>query len=172
MRLIYHDETKPLTYEQVYEACQRGYGVKRPDRISGFMGFFLRLPDIYAYGRLEMWLEHDPSVEDELLGFIRRYVAKDYGFVTRSEHDNNIENNCLCGTSYDTIARYSFSEERNHYGGVILEFFEDFGLFYSIEEDMSNVYKEQFDDPEFENEIQYVDYREIQRRSNERSSKQ
>ncbi len=120
MRLIYHDETKPLTYEQVYKDCQRGYGIKRPDDVIGFMGFFYRLPDVYAYGRVERWLENNEKMEGELLKFIKRFNNGDYGFITSFESDNNVENRWLCGTAWESIARYSFDDENvsNSYGGV------------------------------------------------------
>lgn len=69
MRLIYHDDSRERTYEEVYKDCQRGYGIKEPDRVSGFAGFFYRLSDIYAYGRLEKWLENNDEMVGELLHF-------------------------------------------------------------------------------------------------------
>ncbi len=139
MRVIYREETKPLTYEQVYKGCQQGYGIKRPDKISGFMGFFYRLPDIFVYGKLETWLEHNENLEDELKSFINRFKAEDYGFVTRNEYDANVENRWLCGSCKRSIGRYSFGKDYDHLGGVVLEFFEDCGLMYSVEEDMSKI---------------------------------
>ena len=141
MRLIYQDETKPLSYEKVYKGCQQGYGVKEPDKISGFMGFFYRLPDIYVYGMLETWLEHNKKMEDELKSFIKRFGAEDYGFVTRAEHDNNVENRWLAGSSNWTIGRYSFGRDYNQFGGVVLEFFDNIGIMYSMEEDLSEIYR-------------------------------
>lgn len=172
MRLIYHDERKSLTYEQVYEGCQKGYGIKQPDRISGFNGFFYRLPDIYVYGMLETWLEHNEKMEDELKSFINRFKAEDYGFVTRNEHDGNTEDRWLCGSYKWNIGRYSFGKDYNHLGGVVLEFFDDFGLMYSIEEDMRGIYGKYYNDPAHENQIQHVSFWDIKRRSEERRTQQ
>ena len=157
MRLIYHDETKPRTYEQVYKDCQRGYGIKRPDDVIGFMGFFYRLPDVYAYGRVERWLENNGKMEGELLKFIKRFYNGDYGFITELEHDGNVENRWLCGTAWGSIARYSFDGENvsNSYGGVVLEFFKDYGLFYSIEEDMSEIYAKEYKNPNYKQQLEY-----------------
>lgn len=172
MKLIYHDETIPKSYEQVYKDCQRGYGIKRPDKVSGFAGFFYRLPDVYAYGMAEKWAENSEIVVEEFRGFIKRFRAKDYGFVTRCEHNNNVENRWLAGTSNWTIGRYSFSDlGLASYGGIVLEFFDGFGLIYSIEEDMSKIYEEQYNDAEHENEIQYVNYQDIMYRYCERHPK-
>ena len=33
MRLIFHDDSEPLTYEQVYKECQQGYGINEPDGV-------------------------------------------------------------------------------------------------------------------------------------------
>ena len=143
MRLFYHDDSKQKSYEQVVEACQKGYGIKHPERISGFDAFFYRLDDIYLYGKLETWVENNPELENELNVFIKRFLQEDYGFVTGDEQDNNIENKWLCGSCRWTIGRYYFEKkELRHFGGIVLEFLRNRGFLYSIEEDMSEIYKE------------------------------
>ncbi len=141
MRLIYHDSTESLTFEQIQKGCQQGYGIENPEKVSGFMGFFYMLPDIYVYGMLEHWMDSDERLEKELLKLIIRFNKEDYGFVTRAEHSNNLENKWLCGSAYGAIARYSFddSDLAERYGGVVLEFFKDYGLMYSMEEDMKEI---------------------------------
>ncbi len=157
MRLIYHDDTKKLTYEQVYKRCQEGYGIKEPDRISGFMGFLYKISDVYAFGKLEKWIELDDRLEPELKQFIERFYAEDYGFVTRSEQDNNLENRWISGSCCWTIARYTFDDKElaNAYGGIVLEFFMDYGLIYSIEENMREIYANVYGDPEYRHQIDY-----------------
>ena len=155
MRLIYHDESKPLTYEQVYKGCQQGYGIKEPNKVLGFDGFFYRLKDIYEYGRVEKWIENNEKIEPELKKFIARFCAEDYGFVTSLEHDNNVENMWLCGSCSWTIGRYAFDgkEVSNSYGGVVLEFFRDYGLFYSIEEDVREIYAKEHNNENYRQQI-------------------
>ncbi len=157
MRLIYHDESKPLSYEEVYKDCQRGYGIKEPDKVSGFMGFFYRLPDIYVYGKLEQWMANNDKIEPELQKFIECFYHEDYGFVTRSESDLNLENRWLCGSTIWAIARYNFTDENlsHHYGGIVLEFFREYGLFYSIEEDMREIYAKEHNNPYYKQELEY-----------------
>ena len=172
MKLIYHDETIPPTYEQIYKGCQQGYGIKNPDRVSGFMSFFYRLPDVYAYGELEKLAANNEKVTDELKNFVERFITGDYGFVTNGEYGDNLENKWICGTAWGSIGRYSFSDkELNRYGGIVLEFFEDFGLLYSIEEDMSSIYAEQYNDPGYEYQIKYISFQDLVKRRDERSSK-
>jgi hypothetical protein len=163
MKLIYHDDSKPLSYEEVYKDCQRGYGIKEPDKVSGFMGFFYRLPDIYAYGKVENWIDNNPKIEPELKRFIDRFYAEDYGFVTREEHDNNVESRWLCGDYSRTIGRYAFdgNEVSNGYGGVVLEFFENYGLFYSIDEDMREIYAKEYKNPYYKQHLEYHSYAEL-----------
>ncbi len=170
MKLIYHDEREPLSYEKVYKGCQEGYGVKRPDMISGFMGFFFRVPDVFVYGKLEKWIEYNAKIEEELKAFIKRYMAQDYGFVTSGEYDGNTENRWICGSTAWTIARYYFEDkDLQHFGGIVLEFLWDFGVMYSIEEDMKPFYSQYCDSPDRESEIQYVSYREIMQRNEEKT---
>ncbi len=139
MKRISHNETKPLTYEQAYEGCQQAYGIKQPDKVSGFMGFCCHVPDIYVYGKAEKWLEQNPELGDEFKGFIKRFMAEDYGFVSGDEDSNNGENRWLCGSFYGSIGRYRPSERLSHYGGFVLEFFRDYGLVYSIEENRNEI---------------------------------
>ncbi len=138
MTLFYHDEQKKPTYDEVYTACRKGYGVKQPDRILGFNGFFYSLDDIYLYGKLEGIVENNSKLSDELKGFIDRFLKEDYGFVTENEYDNNSENRWLCGSCSHSIGRYMFKESL--YGGIVLEFLNDRGFFYCIGEDMTEVY--------------------------------
>ena len=97
-KLIYHNETEPLSYEKVYQGCQKGYGIKNPDMISGFRGFFYRLPDVYACGNAEEWAENSEKIVEGFKEFVKRFCAGDYGFVTRSEYDRNNESRYLSGT--------------------------------------------------------------------------
>ena len=157
MKLIYHDDSMPRTYEQVYRYCREGYGIKRPDKVSGFQSFFYRLPDVYAIGMAEKWMDNNDEIKGEFREFIRRFMAEDYGFVTRDEKSINDENRWMCGSCRGSIGRYSFSDKSlYHYGGVVLEFFKDYGIIYSIEEDISEIYREQYNDPGYEHGIRYV----------------
>ncbi len=141
MRLFYHDETKPLSYEQVVEGCRKGYGIKHPERVSGFNAFFYRLMDIYLCGELETWVEQNPELEQYLNEFIERFKREDYGFVTRDEADLNLENKWLCGNCCRSKGRYSFTDKDMilKYGGIVLEFFKDRGFMYSVDEDMTEI---------------------------------
>ncbi len=169
MKLIYHDETAPLTYEQAYKGAQEVYGAKHPEEVSGFAGFFFRLPDIYAYGRLGR--KQNEKVEAELQTFIRRFMAEDYGFVTPLEHDNNVENRWLCGTAYGAIARYSFEDKLlQSSGGVVLEFFKDIGIMYYVNEDMTEIYAKYKGDPSYEHQLVYYSPEQLEEREKARQA--
>ncbi len=156
MRLFYRDDSKQKSYEQVVEACQKGYGVPHPERISGFDAFFYRLDDVYLCGKLETWVQNNPKLENELNGFIKRFMKEDYGFVTRDEEDNNLENKWLSGSCWWTIGRYYFeNKEFRHYGGIALEFLKERGFMYSIEEDMSEIYSE-YAGGDYKNDLTYA----------------
>ncbi len=143
MRLFYSDESRIPTYEEVRDACRKGYGVKHPEKISGFEGFFFHLDDIYLYGRLETAVNANPEMEAELFSFIERYKRQDYGFISRLEYDGNLENRYLCGSCAWTVGRYSFSERRlQQAGGVVLEFLRDVGFLYFVDEDMTDIYQQ------------------------------
>ena len=143
MERFYHDDSREKTYDEVVDACRKGYGIKHPERVNGFQGFFFRLHDVYLYGKLEDWVLDNPKLEEPLMGFIRRFAGEDYGFITSTEYYNNLENKWLCGSCSWTIGRYYFEDQHlTHYGGIVLEFFRDCGVLYSIEEDVSELYAE------------------------------
>jgi hypothetical protein len=102
-------------------------------------------------------MEENDRIEAELQSFIFRFNNEDYGFVTRAEHDSNSENKWLSGSAYGAIARYSFEESdlAEKYGGVVLEFFKDYGLMYSIEEDMKLIYEKERNNPDYSRELIY-----------------
>lgn len=159
MKLIYHDESKPISNDELREGLQKGFGVEKPERIHGYQAFFYRVSDIYAYGSLERVVDGNEKVEKELKGFIERFKKGDHGFITSGEYWSNGEQECFAGTCNLQIARYSFEDSYlRHYGGVVLEFFIGFGLMYFIDEDMSEIYEEQFGDSERTPEIIYKQY--------------
>ena len=102
MRLIYSDDRTLPTRDQISQA----YGIKNPEKISGYEGFFFKLLDIYAVGKLERDLDNNPLLINELLEMVTKYKKCEYGAVTPQEEDNNLENRYLCGSSVWTIARY------------------------------------------------------------------
>ena len=159
MKLIYHDDSKPKTYEEVYEKCQKGYGIKKPNLVNGFAGFFFRVPDIYAYGKLGEYAENDPKLEAALLEMVMRYKREDYGFISVGEFFNNVENRWLGGSSAWTIARYSLDRDvfRSQYAcGIVLEIFADYGLLYFIDEDMREIYAKEHKDENYKQDIAYT----------------
>ena len=156
MVLFYHDDSMEKSYEEVVENCQKGYGIKHPEKVSGFQGFFFRLHDIYLYGRLEAWVLNNPELREPLTDYIRRFAREDYGFVTPAEHDNNLENRWIAGSCSWTIGRYNFeSKDLARYGGIVLEFFLDRGFLYSIEEDISGLYAE-YAGADYKNDLVYT----------------
>ncbi|SCX09652.1 hypothetical protein SAMN02910339_01377 [Lachnospiraceae bacterium YSD2013] len=109
--------------------------------VHGAEGLLFEPDDIYLYGKLEQWAENDPKIEAELREFVERYKKQDYGFVSREEAENNLENRWLCGSSSWTIARYYFkdAELTMQYGGIVLEFLRDEGFFYSVEDSIDEL---------------------------------
>ena len=156
MKLIYHDEREPISNDELREGLQKGLGVEKPERIHGYQAFFYRVSDIYAYGVLEKVLDGNEKVEKELKTFAERFKKDDWGFITSNEYYSNVEQRCMWGISDYQIARYSFENpDLRHEGGVVLEFFRDFGLFYFVNEDMSEIYEEQFRDGKALHDLHY-----------------
>ncbi len=152
MRLFYHDDSEPVSEEKVKEVLRAGYGIPHPEKVMGFAHFLSRLPDIYLYGRLEKIAENDESIDEQLNGFIKRFVDDDYGFVTGSELSNNGDNNWLCGSYIGSIGRYSMEE----YGGVVLQIFQDCGYMYMIDDDIEELYSKY--GTEVGGEINYISW--------------
>ena len=151
MKLFYHEERKAPSSEQIKRELRQAYGINNPERVIGFQSFTYVFDDIYVCGRLEKSLENNPDLADSLNEMIKRFEKEDYGFVSGSEWINNVENKWLGGDCSRTVGRYSLEQ----LGGVVLEFLDDVGLLYYIEDDMTEVYRYFGVKPHFL-DIQYV----------------
>ncbi len=157
MKQIYHEEHNPDQYEATVERLQKGYGIEHPQKISGFAGFLCSIPDVYAYGWAEKLAEENPRIAEEFVGFVKRFAREDYGFVSRDEYDFNGEQKWLGGGTCWTIARYAFRQlDLQIYGGMVLEFFDEYGLIYCVEEDMSEIHAKYYKDPENRHDLRYI----------------
>ena len=161
MKLFYQFE-KPDP-QKIIEDVKKAYGVKNPGKINGFMGTFLAAHlDVFVTDEVAKKAERSNKFREFLDNCITRFYHDDYGYVTWSESMNNGENRYLAGSTSWMIARYSFETGR----AVVYANLYDMTLISFIEEDVSEIYEEQFRktpyctkgtlDDWFLNELRYV----------------
>lgn len=161
MKLFYQFE-KPDP-QKIIEGVKRAYGTAHPERIHGFMGTFLAAHlDVFVTDEVADLAEHRNEFRAFLDDCITRFYHDDYGYVTWSESMNNGENRYLSGSTSWMIARYGFRSER----AIVFANLYDMTLISFIEEDVSEIYEEQFRkspyctkgtlDDRFLNELKYV----------------
>ena len=140
MKLFYHYEQPDP--QKIIEGVKKAYGVKNPEKVHGFAGAFLvHHKDVYVTDRVAKKAEIQKTFKDFLENCISRFWKEDYGFVTESEEWNNGETRWLSGSSDWMIARYGCNSLT---GGVVYASLYDIVLISFIEEDVSEIYEEQF----------------------------
>ncbi len=140
MKLIYKAPVPEITPEQIHKGLQDGYGTKHPERTSGYTGFFAKMPNVYAYGKLEKMLEEDKKLEPLLVGYAKNFLCDEYGLATPDEEDMNVESRWIAGTYRWCVGRYTYK----HKGDIVIRGYDGFALAYSSAENMP---KDWGDDP-------------------------
>ena len=124
---------------EVFEITSRGYGVKNPAKINGYVGTFLfSLPDIYVSNRLEKAMNEDPRYTAALIMLIQRFKRGDYGTISEAEADHNTEQRYLASSNTWMTACYE-----TDVGKIRFETFWDMGLFYFNGELIDDIRSEQ-----------------------------
>ena len=162
MQLLHRFE-KPDA-RNITEVVKKAYGVKDPEKVNGFAGAFLvNWKDVYITDRVANKINTCKWFEQFLEECISRFRKDDYGFVTESEQWSNIEKRWLSGSSDWMIARYGCKKLT---GGIVYASLYDISLISFIDEDISDIYEEQYKkcpyctggtlDDWFLNELKYV----------------
>lgn len=129
--------------EKIREAVKSGYRVERPEKILGYEGAFLAGPkNVYLTDRVARCAQKYEWFRSFLEDCILRFMRDDYGFVTKSEAFNNGETRYLCGSTDWMIARYPAPE--NLVSGIVYANLYDIALISFIEEDVSEIWEEQY----------------------------
>lgn len=95
---------------QVKAALSQGYGVKHPERISGFNRFLFSPGDVWISDYLAQELLHDKGLAGFLTESIARFNKEDYGDISKSDVDRNSEGIWL-GNGFYLFARYPYRDE-------------------------------------------------------------
>ena len=141
MKLFYRSYYHSPEYVEARKKAIEVHNNSPMKNTHGASGLFFTPDDIYLYGKLEKWVEDDPRIGEELRTFIDRYKREDYGFVSRAEAENNLENKWIGGYSSWTIARYQFEDKdlATWKGGIILEFLKNEGYLYSMDDNIDEL---------------------------------
>ena len=83
--------------ELVRRGLQKGFGIEHPERIRGFAGFLFSLGDVYVTGNIAEFMKCSEAFAGFVMESLKRFDRGDYGLISRSDKDENIENRCLFG---------------------------------------------------------------------------
>jgi len=121
MNTVYiNDEKFCLFFKQnriELSEIKKGMAIDNPEKITGFSGVMLTLPNVYISENLNIRLQCDPSVEEELKSVLSNIIREDYGFISEDEKQFNAEQRWLAGSFYDVIARFDISCGRVEFTG-------------------------------------------------------
>lgn len=88
---------------------KKGIAVNSPEKINGYAGISLGLPDVYICEELYKKVQILPSVNDELLTLLNNIIREEYGLVSADEKEYNAEQRWLSGSYQDVKARFKIS---------------------------------------------------------------
>ena len=81
-----------------HQALQKGYGIERPERISGYAGLFFTLGDVYASDWVSEWMDQSEEFRAFIFRSLERFENDDYGDISELDRADNIETKWLsCG---------------------------------------------------------------------------
>ncbi|MBQ6425179.1 MAG: hypothetical protein IJK14_06290 [Clostridia bacterium] len=80
------------------EMVGQAYGIKHPEKVHGFAGFFLRGdPDTYLSDGTEAYLNAHPEFETEIQEAVRRFRADDFGLLPKFDVQAQLEDIYMFG---------------------------------------------------------------------------
>ncbi len=80
------------------EQVGKAYGIRHPERVHGFAGYFLRsTPNIYLSDKAEAYLNQHPGFEAELNGIVKRFNGDDFGLLPKDDVQAQLEDIYMFG---------------------------------------------------------------------------
>lgn len=94
--------------EEIRRKVSNGYtGIKQPEKIQGFAGYFLFcFGDIYVSEEVFSLFDTDRDFEKFVSDCLDKFKALDYGIATKDEQALNIENRLFFGINFQLVGRY------------------------------------------------------------------
>lgn len=100
----------------IHESLQKGYGIEHPERISGYAAFFMNYGDISVSDNVDHDMAHFPEFRDFVLSSLHDFQNDEYGYVSRSDYYENIEDKWIAG-GFEIFGRYAYGAFRREGGG-------------------------------------------------------
>lgn len=82
--------------EKIHRDLRKAYGIGHPERIMGYAGFFFDPGNVYVSGSIAEWMELE-RFSAFVLDSLKRFEKGDWGEVSQSTKDENIENRYAFG---------------------------------------------------------------------------
>ena len=96
MRLFIQGEK--VDVQKRIEQVGQAYGIRHPERVHGFAGYFLRsTPNIYLSDKAEAYLNQHPGFEAELNGIVKRFNGDDFGLLPKDDVQTQLEDIYMFG---------------------------------------------------------------------------
>ena len=92
---------------KIHETLQKGYGVKHPEKIHGYAGFFMDYGEVKASDAVAALMEEDRDFNLFVHTSFQRFQKDDYGRISESDRMDNIEDKWLDG-GRELFGRYPY----------------------------------------------------------------
>ncbi len=91
----------------VHENLQKGYGIKHPEKTSGYAAFFMNYGDIRVSDKVAGLMDRRPDFRAFIQSSIQAFQNDQYGHISWHDHEENIEDKWIAG-GYELFGRYAF----------------------------------------------------------------
>lgn len=91
------------------QEVENAYHISSPERIIGYAGVILGLPDIFISDELYREIQGNSKIVEEISDVLHRIVREEYGKVTTEEKEYNAEQRWLAGSFCDVVVRFDIS---------------------------------------------------------------
>ena len=103
IRIQRTEKTNP---EQIHRSLQNGLHIKHPENTMGYAGFFSDLGDVFVSGSVAGFM-NVKAFRIFVMESLKRFDKGDFGQISRSDADENIENRYMFGIDR-LFGRYGF----------------------------------------------------------------
>ena len=98
---------------EIHENLKNGFGIEHPEKINGYVGFFVNHGDVFASDDVAWRMEHNKDFNDFVVQSIRDFKNDHYGMISDSDYYLNVEGKWIAGGD-NLFGRYPFGAFRKY----------------------------------------------------------
>ena len=97
--------------EKIHESLKTGFGLEHPEKINGYVGFFVNYGDVYVSDDIAQRMECNKDFSDFIYRSIHDFQNDSYGVISSGDDYLNVENKWIAGGG-PLFGRYPYGAVR------------------------------------------------------------